>query len=244
MIPPIVFDMREGSANYQMRPFWPVDGSKQKFYNSTKTSMCFGKLTCHWARAEEKARQVNLPLVLKGLKKNSTTEERVKNFKHNSENLMKIGWKIRKLWHLKFRKFSRNISWPVDMNMQMSEVMMSSPHNFSFILYTEMKKKKKKNHISAMRMLDLPLIPLWNRCSIMLTPIYLDMRDILSQVWAKYQNFSKFYVQNRWWHHQLTHLHIHIDWSRNVLWKFAKLQSVITSFFTVMFEKIYSFFWD
>ena len=41
--------------------------------------------------------------------------------------------------------------------------------------------------------------------------------------------FSKFYVQNiwqvvRWWHHQLTHLHIHIDWSRNVLWKFAKLQ--------------------
>ena len=29
--------------------------------------MCLGKLTCHWARAEEKARQVNLPLVLKGL---------------------------------------------------------------------------------------------------------------------------------------------------------------------------------
>ena len=41
---------------------------------------------------------------------------------------------------LKFRKFSRNISWPVDMNMQMSEVMMSSPHNFPFILYTEMTK--------------------------------------------------------------------------------------------------------
>ena len=31
------------------------------------------------------------------------------------------------------------------------------------------------------------------------------------------------------WHHQLTHLHIHIDWSRNVSWKFARLQSVITS---------------
>ena len=28
----------------------------------------------------------------------------------------------------------------------------------------------------------------------------------------------------RRWHHQLTHLHIHIDWSRNVSWKFAKLQ--------------------
>ena len=41
---------------------------------------------------------------------------------------------------LKFRKFSRNISWPVDMNLQMSELMMSLPHNFPFILYTEMIK--------------------------------------------------------------------------------------------------------
>ena len=31
---------------------------------------------------------------------NLISEERVKNFKYNSENLMKIGWKIRKLWHL------------------------------------------------------------------------------------------------------------------------------------------------
>ena len=30
---------------------------------------------------------------------NSISEERVKFFKHNSENLMKIGWKIRMLWH-------------------------------------------------------------------------------------------------------------------------------------------------
>ena len=30
---------------------------------------------------------------------NLISEERVKKFKHNSENLMKIGWKIRKLWH-------------------------------------------------------------------------------------------------------------------------------------------------
>ena len=53
---------------------------------------------------------------------------------------------------------------------------------------------------------------------------------------GKILKFSNLYVQNiwqvvRWWHHQLTHLHIHIDWSRNVLWKFAKLQSVITSLF-------------
>ena len=30
---------------------------------------------------------------------NLISGERVKIFKHNSENLMKIGWKIRKLWH-------------------------------------------------------------------------------------------------------------------------------------------------
>ena len=30
---------------------------------------------------------------------NLISEERVKIFKHNSENLMEIGWKIRKLWH-------------------------------------------------------------------------------------------------------------------------------------------------
>ena len=30
------------------------------------------------------------------------------------------------------------ISWTVDMNMQMSELTMSSPQNFPFILFTEM----------------------------------------------------------------------------------------------------------
>ena len=30
---------------------------------------------------------------------NLISEEKIKIFKHNSENLMKIGWKIRKLWH-------------------------------------------------------------------------------------------------------------------------------------------------
>ena len=163
---------------------------------------------------------------------------------------MKIVWKIRKLWHFE-RKFSRNISWPVDINMQMSEVMMSSPHNFPFILYTEMTKISYFSYENV----RLALIPLW-----------IDANNVNSNIsWyeghtitslGKILNFSQFYVQNiwqvvRWWHHQLTHLHIHIDWSRNVLWKFAKLQSVITSLFfnrfssdfhCYMFENFYSFF--
>ena len=67
---------------------------------------------------------------------NLISEERVKFSEQNSENLMKIGWKIRKLWNFfKFHKFSGNISWPVRMNMQMSELMMSSPHYLPYILY-------------------------------------------------------------------------------------------------------------
>ena len=52
----------------------------------------------------------------------------------------------------------------------------------------------------------------------------------------KFLSFLCTKLQNEWkivrrWHHQLTHLHIHIDWSRNVSWKFEKIQSVITSLF-------------
>ena len=70
---------------------------------------------------------------------------------------MKINWKIRKLWHFEVSQISRNISWPVDMNMQMSELMMSSPHNFPFILYTEMTKISYFSYVNV----RLALIPLY-----------------------------------------------------------------------------------
>ena len=53
---------------------------------------------------------------------------------------MKMSLKIRKLWHFEVSQISRNISWPVDMNMQMSELMMSLPHKFPLISYTEITK--------------------------------------------------------------------------------------------------------
>ena len=63
---------------------------------------------------------------------------------------------------------------------------------------------------------------------------------LIAKIWI----FCHFCVQNEWkivrrWHHHLTHLHIHIDWSRNVSWKFAKLQSVITSLFFNRFSSGY-----
>ena len=73
---------------------------------------------------------------------NFILEERVKFSEQNSrkpdENWLK-NKEVMKFWN-KFRKFSRNSSWPVAMNMQMSELMMSLPHNFPFTLYTEMTK--------------------------------------------------------------------------------------------------------
>ena len=55
---------------------------------------------------------------------------------------------------------------------------------------------------------------------------------LIAEIW----HFCHFCAQNEWeivrrWHHQLAHLHIHTNWSRNVSWKFAKLQSVITFLF-------------
>ena len=38
---------------------------------------------------------------------NLISEERIKFCEQNSENLMKIGWKIRKLWHLSFTNFHK-----------------------------------------------------------------------------------------------------------------------------------------
>ena len=100
------------------------------------------------------------------------------------KNLMKIGWKIRRLWHFEVSQiFQETFLDQFDMNMQMSEVMMSSPHNFPFILYTEMSKISYFSYENVRLALNSSL----NRCRIMLTPIYLDMRDILSQVWAKYK---------------------------------------------------------
>ena len=50
-----------------------------------------------------------------------------------------------------------------------------------------------------MRIFRLALISSLNRCRIMLTPLYLDMRDILSQDWAKYPRIFKIlHVQNIW----------------------------------------------
>ena len=150
---------------------------------------------------------------------------------------MKTGWKIGSYDILKFRKFSRNML--LDQSIWICKWVRWWCHRLtifhSFCSATEM---TKISYISCENV-RLALNSSLNRCRIMLTPIYLDMTHTRTYYHKFGQNikiFTKFYVQYiwqvvRWCHHQLTHLHIHIDWSRNVLWKFAKLQSVITSLF-------------
>ena len=82
--------------------------------------------------------------------------------------------------------------------------------------------------------------------------------DTLLNVWATTTKTSKFYTKYhiwkivRRWHHQLTHLHIHIDCSRNVSLNFTKIQNFISSLFLIQFTSnfhcsvwiFYSFYWS
>ena len=57
----------------------------------------------------------------------------------------------------------------------------------------------------------------------------------------KIKIFKISYVQYIWkivrgWHHQLAHLNIHKDWSRNVFRKNLKCQNVISSLFLIQFS--------
>ena len=167
---------------------------------------------------------------------NLISEERVTILEQNSENLMKISWKIRKLWDFEVLKIFK-------------KHFLTSRYEYAWVIWwchrltifhsfcTQ--KWQKKNHISAMRMFNSSL----NRCIII--PIYLDIRDKFRQSINIFKILhTKYMTSSEAWRHQLTHLHIHIDWSRNVLWKFAKLQSVITSlFFNRFSSSLHCFVW-
>ena len=82
---------------------------------------------------------------------NSISEERVNIFKHNSENLMKIGWKVRKLWHFKeiFKKYFLTSRY--EYADEWGDDVIASQFSIHFV-----HRNDTKIHISAMRMLDLP----------------------------------------------------------------------------------------
>ena len=151
---------------------------------------------------------------------------------------MKISWEIRKLCHFEvsqiFKKHFLTSRYEYA-NEWVDDVIASQ-------LYIHFVHRNDKNYIFQLCECYTGLNSSLNRCRIMLTPIYLDITDILSQVWAKYKEFQTFILVKNIWHYQLTHLHIHIDVSRNVSWKFAKLESVITSLFVNRFSSSFHCF--
>ena len=85
------------------------------------------------------------------------------------------------------------------------------------------------------------LISTLNKCRLMFARIYFDMGTCFYMLEQKRRIFfSKCYIQNTWkfvrrWDYQLTHLHIHIDCSRNVLLKITKIQNLISSLLFIRF---------
>ena len=71
---------------------------------------------------------------------NLISEERVKFSEQNSENLMKIGLKNKEVMTFEVSQIFRKHFLTSPYEYANEWVMMSSPHNFPFILYTEMTK--------------------------------------------------------------------------------------------------------
>ena len=135
---------------------------------------------------------------------------------------MKIGWKIRKLWHFEVSQiFTKHFltSRYEYANERVDDVIAS-------LLAIYFVHKILKNSIFCAYCIGVNII---------LHIFRKELRQVYhSHSWN--MNFCHFCAQNEWeivrrWHHQLAHLHIHTNWSRNVSWKFAKLQSVITFLF-------------
>ena len=141
---------------------------------------------------------------------------------------------------MKFHIFSENISWPVLMNIQMSELMMSSPHNFLHISFTKM----TKNLIFQLWECKPCLISTQNKWEIMFILIYFDTKICFYLYLKKNENCQNF-MYNIWqivrrWHHQLSHLNIYKDWSRNFFRKNVKFQMSQLPYFLSDFHNFWT----
>ena len=143
------------------------------------------------------------------------------------------------------------------MNMQISEFMMSSPHNFPCILFTEMTKIPCFSYEKVKLALYISTL---NKCRIMFALIYLFWYgDMLLHVWAtkwKFSQFSIYKIHGKLWGDEINSLiSIFISIVQEIFhWKLRKYkyEHIVSSFFfssdlyqnfTVLFEMLYSFYW-
>ena len=138
---------------------------------------------------------------------------------------------------MKFQIFSENISWPVLMNIQMSELMVITSQ-FS----THFNYKNDKNIIFQLWECKPCLISTQKMWEIMYILIYCWYKDICCYPYLeKNENFPNFMynIYDKLWGDDITrlaHLNIHKDWSRNVFRKNLKFQYVTTSLFLIRFS--------
>ena len=125
------------------------------------------------------------------------------------------------------------------MNIQMSELMMSSPHNFLLISYTDMTK------ISYFRYENIKLayrlITTHNKWEIMFTLIYFDMGIWFYQYELKIKKFQNFIynIYEKLWGHDIINslIWIFIRTGQECFsWKMCNFKNVITSLFLIRFS--------
>ena len=126
---------------------------------------------------------------------------------------VKIWSKSDKKWGryeiLNICNFYWNISWTVVMNMQISELMMSSPLNFPLYFV----HRNDENPIFQLWESETCLISTLNKCRIMFALIYFDLGTFSYMFEQNTENFQNCYRQTTWtivrrWDHQLNQLHI------------------------------------
>ena len=138
---------------------------------------------------------------------------------------------------LKFQIFfgKHFLTSPYEYSNEWVDDVITSQFSTHFIYKTD------KNLIFQLWECKPCLISTQNKWEIMFILIYFDTRICFYLYLEKKWEFSKFHVQYIWqivrrWHHQLTHLNIHKDWSRNVFRKNVKFQNVTTSLFLIRFS--------
>ena len=139
--------------------------------------------------------------------------------------------------------------------MQMSELMMSSPHNFPCLLFTEI--TKIPYHISATRKYwKLALYLLWINAKclrryILIWGHVLHFFFMFEPKIEKFQNYI-YKIHGKLWGDDIFNLLIciiHIDCSKMFSWKLWKFKDLpyflsnLHQIFTILFEMFYSFYW-
>ena len=119
---------------------------------------------------------------------NLISEERVKFYEQKSENLMKIGWKIRKLWHFEISCFSRKhfLTSPYEYSNERVDDVIPSQFSIDFIY------RYDKNLIFPLWKYKTCLITTHNKWEIMFALIYFDMGIWVYQYELKIKFFRNF----------------------------------------------------